>query len=157
MPLKSSSRHYRRRSPKFSPEKRSHFSPSGNPLLFSAIAGAGQPRVFRVTSRSPGFCGNRRAAKLHGPNPLKMPLFQKYGNKKIFSSGVGTPSTAEFPGLDPPRTSPSVNRAGETYRPVQVILYKRGSTPKETRIHYRVVRVLLPPVPHLLHEFLFRP
>ena len=67
---------------------------------------------------------------MHGLYPLKMPLFQKYGNKNIFSSGIGTPSTAEFPGLDPPRSSPSVNRSGVTYSPVLLILYKRREYPE---------------------------
>ena len=114
----------------FFSRKRSHFPPSGDPLLFSVMAGSGWPRVFRTTSRSPGFCGKRKAAKLHGLYPLKMPLFQKYGNKNIFSSGIGTPSTAEFPGLDPPRSSPSVNRSGVTYSPVLLILYKRREYPE---------------------------
>lgn len=128
----------------FFSRKRSHFSPSGYPLLFSVITGSGLPRVIRTTSRSPGFCGKQKAAKLHGLNPLKMPLFQKHGNINIFSSGIGTTSTAEFPGLDPPRTSPSVNQSGETYNPVQLILYKWGEYPERDPNPLPGVRVPVP-------------
>ena len=128
----------------FFSRKRSHFPPSGDPLLFSVMAGSGWPRVFRTTSRSPGFCGKRKAAKLHGLNPLKMPLFQEYGNKTIFSSGVGTPSIAEFPGQDPPGTSPSVNRSGMTYSPVPLILYKRREYPERDPNPLTGVRVPIP-------------
>jgi hypothetical protein len=52
--------------------------------------------VSRKGCRLPGFCAKRRAAKLHGQNPFKTLIFKEYGNKTIFSSGVGTASTAEF-------------------------------------------------------------
>lgn len=125
-------------------EKDRLFPPIGNPALFSTISGSGRARVFRTTSRSPFFCGKCRAPKLHGVNPFKMLLFQKYINKTIFSSGVGTTSTAEFPGLYPPGISPSENRSRETYNPPLCPLYKgripsicgQGSPPG--------VRVLVP-------------
>ena len=68
--------------PRFFSRKKLAFSPTGNPVLFSVIAGTGRGRVFRTTCRSPGFCGKRKAAIVHGLNPFKIPLFKKYGNKK---------------------------------------------------------------------------
>jgi hypothetical protein len=43
-----------------------------------------------------------KPAKLHGLNPFKTYVFEKYGNKSIFLSGVGTISLGGnimFPGL----------------------------------------------------------
>ena len=99
--------------------------PDGSPGLFSDISCPGRTRVIRTTSRQSSFCGKRRAAKLHGLNLFKMPIFQKYGNKTIFSLGVGTVSTAEFPGSCPPGPSPSENRSWETYRPLDNLIRLR--------------------------------
>jgi hypothetical protein len=72
------------------------------------------------------FCVICQAAKSHGLNPFKMLFFRKYGIKSIFSFGVGTISTAEFPGTFLHQFSPSENRSRETYTPGNNLICKRG-------------------------------
>ena len=79
-----------------------------------------------IEDRLSFFCAICRAAKSHGLNPFKMPFFKKYGIKAIFSFGVGTISTAEFPGVPPYQVSPSENRSRETYTPWNNRIFKSG-------------------------------
>jgi hypothetical protein len=88
-------------------EKKSFIPDPEKPALCSVISGPGRTQIFGTTCRSSCFCGKRKANKKHGLNPFKKPFFQKNGNITVFSLGVGTGSTAEFPGRKPPGTSPS--------------------------------------------------
>jgi len=100
------------------PGKKDHLFPvPGIPFYFrSQRARDGPPSALQPAAK-PVFAQKQMADKEHGQNPFKMPVFQKYGNNRKFSSGVGTVSPAEFPGRKPLVWSPSENRSTGTYRP----------------------------------------